>query len=350
MHHERGIQRRVGMNRTRALQASVLTCCLLLAGYALGGAPSTQEKAAADALFRDAKQLMAQGRFADACPKLEESQRMDPQGGTLLSLAMCHESIGKVATAWIEYQEARAQASRAGRADRVAKASSRIDALEKAVPTITVRVDDGAASIGLQVTRDGLSVGTPSWGVAVPVDLGEHLIAASAPGFRQWSKTVRVELGERIEVQIPALERMAPAASASTPAPAPKDSLHSQQGEARRTWGWALSGVGVAALGVGTYFGLRALSKDNSSESHCHGSTCDASGLDMNSDALRSANVANVAFGVGIIGLGLGSWLLLTSSQGKPAPPARGGLRGVGVSYGGRDATSPYGVVAVGAW
>ena len=50
---------------------------------------------AAEALFERGKQLVEQGHTAEACAAFAESQRLDPAGGTLLRLALCHEASGQ---------------------------------------------------------------------------------------------------------------------------------------------------------------------------------------------------------------------------------------------------------------
>src|SRR5580704_16380113 len=73
-------------------------------------APTDQDKAAATALFDDARKLLADGKVAEACRKLEESRRLDPLPGTVLNLATCHEREGLAASAVAEFYEARAMA------------------------------------------------------------------------------------------------------------------------------------------------------------------------------------------------------------------------------------------------
>src|SRR5262245_52435554 len=74
--------------------------------------PSSEDAALAEELFRAAKALMTEGRNVEACPKLAESYRLDPAGGTLLTLALCHETTGRTASAWADFTNAIALAKR----------------------------------------------------------------------------------------------------------------------------------------------------------------------------------------------------------------------------------------------
>src|SRR5258706_3292372 len=63
-------------------------------------------KAAAVSAYDEAETLIAQGKLAEACPRYAESQRLDPQLGTLLHLADCMERNGQTASAWAGFREA----------------------------------------------------------------------------------------------------------------------------------------------------------------------------------------------------------------------------------------------------
>ena len=75
------------------------------------------EESDAARLFREGRALVVDGRFAEACPKLEQSQRLEPRLGTQLNIAFCHEQLGKLATAWSGFQEAASTARREGDLD-----------------------------------------------------------------------------------------------------------------------------------------------------------------------------------------------------------------------------------------
>src|SRR5258706_4007829 len=70
---------------------------------------------AAQALYDEARQLVAAGKFEQACPKLKASYELDPGGGTLLNLADCYERQGKTAQAYATFKDALDPAPRGGR-------------------------------------------------------------------------------------------------------------------------------------------------------------------------------------------------------------------------------------------
>ncbi|HZU83694.1 MAG TPA: hypothetical protein VE987_12290, partial [Polyangiaceae bacterium] len=83
----------------------------------------------AETLFNEGKRRMAAGDFAGACPKLAESYRLDAGSGTLTALAVCHEGLGRTASAWTEFIEVVSEAKQAGRPDREKFAQQHIGAL-----------------------------------------------------------------------------------------------------------------------------------------------------------------------------------------------------------------------------
>lgn len=337
--------------------ASVIALLAGLASLSSGAsaAPTPSEVAVAEALFREAKALLSQGNYAEACPKLAESQRIDPAGGTLFALALCYEADGKTASAWVVFGEAKAVAERDKRPDRVKSADEHIAALEKKLSVLTVNVAKETRALpGLEVRRDDTALGLATLGVAVPVDPGKHRITASAPGYAP--VTLEVELGaaaDKKSVDIPALEKKpdepAPVATAqvTTPppsttaqvtAPAPtttaspgtgapigssdKDAI-SDPGSGRRKVALVLGGVGVVGIGVGAVFGLKAKSQHDDALARCPTSPCsDEKGVTLNQSAQTSALITDVTMGLGVAAIGAGVIVWLTAPSARSSAPA----------------------------
>src|SRR5690242_11600284 len=119
------------VKRSSALPARAPIGALLVVASALASVTaSAGDESVAERVFNEGRALMVAGRFAEACPKLEESQRLEPKGGTQLNVAACHERLGKIATAWVEFHDAVVAAKTEGHPERERLAQQRVDALE----------------------------------------------------------------------------------------------------------------------------------------------------------------------------------------------------------------------------
>ncbi|MBN2195003.1 MAG: hypothetical protein JW751_19455 [Polyangiaceae bacterium] len=205
---------------TRAIWVVVALSCMLSCVRPVL-AQSSADRALAEALYDEGRRLMTEGRYADACAKLYESQRLDPATGTLLNLAACREQEGKLATAWLLFKDAAAAARRDGRQDRVEYAEKRAEELSPRVSRLTIEVPAGAALPGLEVKLDGVVVRSAAWGLPTPLDGGTHVVEAAAPGHAPFRGEVQVgveQANQSLEVPV-----LAPEAEprTSTPTTAP---------------------------------------------------------------------------------------------------------------------------------
>jgi hypothetical protein len=304
--------RRVFSGRYRFARASAALACLLSAVPARAG-----NNGAAEELFRQGQALMQAGKYEEACPKLAESQRLDPGTGTLLNLAACHEKEGKLASAWAEYNDAAALAQRDGRDDRVQYCKDHLAAIEPKLARLTISVAAGAEIPGFEVKLDDAVVGGPSLGIALPVDPGSHQISASAPGKRPWQASLNIRVGPSQEAIT--IQALADAPDSGEPAngpvpPPPPRAEGGSSGNTQRVVAYGLGGLGIVAVGVGTAFGLTAISKNNeSNDKGCFGNQCTAPGASLRKDARSAGTLSTVAFAVGGAALAGGIALFFTA-------------------------------------
>lgn len=296
-----------------------------------GGAQgkTSGNRAAAEALFNQGRELMTAGKFAEACPKFEASQQLDPGLGTMLNLAECYEKTGRTASAWAEYREAIPLARAAGSKARQDLATERAQALQERLSTLTIRAMSGEDSNAhLEIRRDGVPLQQGELGAPIPVDPGEHVIEAVAPGKQPWSSKVQVAANAaKVAVEIPALQA-APSSSATPPptqAPAttttivtgPPADTGTDPGAARRTTGLVLGGVGVVGIGLGAFFGLQASSKWSDAKDKCgdYPYDCTQEGRDLQASARSSATISTVGFVAGGALLAAGAVLYFTAPK-----------------------------------
>ena len=173
-----------------------------------GRSPAADE-AAAEALFQDGKRLVTEKNFAEACPKFEESSRLSPSAGALLSLGDCLEQSDKLASAWGAFVQAGLVARAKADTGREAEADRRAALLAPRLAKLAIMVPPTARVPGFEVHGDGSAVGEGQWGSYLPANVGPHTIEASAPGYRPWSMTIRIDSdGSTASVKIPQLDKI----------------------------------------------------------------------------------------------------------------------------------------------
>src|SRR5262249_39756309 len=99
--------------------------------------PAWAQRAGPGALFDQGRALMEQGKTAEACAAFEQSMKLDPQRGTLYNLGLCHEKLGKIATAWSELDELSRTDTNEARAKDAAKHAA---ALQPRLPRMHVSI------------------------------------------------------------------------------------------------------------------------------------------------------------------------------------------------------------------
>ncbi len=318
----------------RSCAALALSFVILIAG----AAAAQDAKGGSVLAYDEAQKLMAEGKIGEACPKYAESQRLDPQLGTLFHLADCLEKNGQTASAWASFREAVDIAKKLGD-PRKELGERHIAALVPKLSRLQINVAEGAE---IHVERDAVTVGKALFGAPVPMDPGPHTITASAPGKRTWtSKIVIPADGSITMVTVPELTAevsTSPESSETSLAPTARPTTaaghtQSERSGLKRRWpAIAAAGVGLTGVAVGSVFGLRSMSKHDAVEEHCGASTCrDQTGVDLSDEAIAAGNISTIGFIVGGVGLAAGAVLWFTLPSG---PNEEGARLDVGISRG----------------
>jgi hypothetical protein len=281
-----------------------------------------QETAAASALFERGLAAMEAGRYDEGCPALEESYRIEPLPGVLFTSAECHSKWGKTATAVSRYQDYLNAYERMPASQRVKQrgrddiAKKQIASLQPKVPKLTVKLPPEAPPQTV-VKRGGVVLGTPSLGVAIPVDPGEHSFTTEVPGGKPHEQRISVEPGETksvvLEIEQPGSETKPsePAAVGTSNVPPAAE----PGGSSQRTLGFVIGGIGVAGVIAGSVTGALVFSKKSTVDENCQDTLCNAEGKDAADSAKTLGLVSNIAFGVGAAGVVTGLVLILTAPK-----------------------------------
>ena len=288
-----------------------------------------------DRLFKEGTAELEKGNFAVACPKLAEAHKIEPNAlGILVNLARCDEEWGKTATAYALYAELEQKATEKKQNERIDLAKRHRATLLPKLARVTIKLASRAP--GESAKLDGEALPQDRIDNAFPVDPGPHNLEVSAPDRALWKHPFDLAPSANEVINVPELTSTAPLVAKVDTTPPPREE---PKGNSRKTAGYVVGGAGIVALGVGAFFGIRALGKKNDVEEACPlgRMACDPNDMtklqqatDDYSSARTSATLSTILVPVGIAAVGVGAFLVFTAPRSSTASitvtPQLGGL------------------------
>lgn len=313
----------MGTMHFRRSTALLLTGALALAGLTAMAQPGDAlSRSAARTLSEEGDRLWDQGDWAGALDRFARAHALVGAPSLAFRQAECLERLGRLVEASERYLEISRATLPADAPDvfqqAVTDAGPKAQELRARLPMLEV-VIVGSPPPDTTLTVDGKPVPRELWGVKWPVDPGERAVALVAGVERS---ELRVTLGERetkrIELKAPAgatappppgsstttvsppstSAPVAPAAAAPSATPPPAEATTSS---VQAPVGWAVAGVGAAAMVLGAITGGLAMGDRSSLDESCVDGRCPP-GL---SDDVDSYNTMRIVSAVGLWG-GLG--------------------------------------------
>lgn len=317
---------------------------------------SATEIAAARTLAIDGIKLAQAGKCDEAVAKLEHAEKLHHSAIVLSHLGECNVSLGKLVEGTEQLRKVLREPLPATPTPTLSKAYERaqsaLDAAKPRIGALTVSLGKPVPP-DLRLSVDGRPVPATLIDTELPADPGEHTIEATAPGYLKASAHVSLSAADKKTVSLkldsdpnaPAVvpHTSEPEALAAAPTPAsgvvPRSDLPTPAPAASpappsHAAAYVAWGMGVVGVGVGSAFGLIAIKDKHDIVARCGSTTCTPdTGASLDS-AKRSGNISTVAFGVGGVGLVLGAVLYFTVGTSSPEAATASAHRFAGLTRG----------------
>jgi hypothetical protein len=154
-----------------------------------------------------------------------------------------------------------------------------------------------------------------AWGEALGVDPGPLLVEASAPGKKPFHATIMVGRERDLKTLVIPLLQAEP--------PPPRAATLPDEGKPQRWVAYGAGALGLVAIGVGGFFGLRAIDRHKTAEQLCPNlDRCDPRAFQLSEQAATDGRLATYFVTGGALFLGAGVVLFVTAPSERTAPAA----------------------------
>ena len=315
-----------------ALRAGGIVLGLVLSLSSLPAhAQNDEQRAAARSFATEGAKAFNEGRFKDAVDLFGRAETLVHAPPHLLFLARSHAKLGEFVKARENYlkvvREPLAANAPQAFVDAKTAAEQEVRDVEPHIASLTIRVEGGAGASDVAVLLDGQPVASVMIGAPRPIDPGTHKVEAGGTGFRAAPQSVALKDGESkvVVLKLEAVEGAAPlvappagtepAAAAASPgattaSPTSDHGVSTPEDKSGlRIGSYVALGVGVVGLGAGTFFTLQSSSKRSDADEkfeECGGETGCTSDNPLSSEVDALDNDARSAMTLGIVGFVVG--------------------------------------------
>jgi hypothetical protein len=264
--------------------------------------------------FKQGREAQVRGDYRRALELFQASQAIEPGRGKLVNIAICEKELKLLGSALRHFEQVLPELHGD---DRLPIVEKHLAEIRPRVPML--RIDLAPGTPEARIKLDDEAVPAAKLAGEIPVDPGKHTITIVAEGRAEARREVEIKEREhrtlRVEAGAPLVASgptVAPPVAISEPdRPAPNNG--------RRTAGFALTGVGAAALVVGAGTGIVSILDHGSAVSGCPTHVgCSQSVLDKASQGKALAIASTAAFAAGAALAGVGVYLVISGSADKP--------------------------------
>jgi hypothetical protein len=335
------------MSRRSPRQAlATLLIGALLATSAPAFAQTDEQRAAARELATEGAKAFQEGKYDQSLDLFTKAESLYHALPHLLFIARANAKLGRYVKAREAYLKVTkevlpANAPAAARSAQESAASEMGD-VESKIGRLTVTVEGKEQARDLVVSVDGAPMSAVLVGVPQPIDPGDHKIDAVATGFRAPQQIVTIPPGGRVPVVLtlaPDATAVAPvvgpaaaapvAAEPATPPPAeppPSSASPTADGgddgaKGLRIGSYVGFGVGAVGLGLGTVFLIQSAGSRSDADALCTlpGGACPLDVKpqvdELDGDADTQAAIGVTGLIVGGLGVAAGVTLLVLAGQ-----------------------------------
>jgi hypothetical protein len=274
-------------------------------------AATKKQKADAKKKYDEGKQAFDEKRFDVALERFRESYEALASPNSHLMIARALAELGRKGEAYEEYRSVVEEATEANDPEKYGKtlesAESESAALRGGLALVTIKLD-------ATVTANGRDLRPEQLGKPIAIQPGSAELVLKSPSGTLVTQRVDAPAGGEVAVSLTPPFPSGPPPPAPTCPPPPAPPPPAPSGINQRTLALVSGGIGLVGLGAFTAFGLLNNAQYGDLEQSCSpNGVCPASAASDAETGRTYQTLANVGLVVGMVGVGAGVALWLTS-------------------------------------